>query len=73
MRLVPTTPPDPTFWLLLDFIILTQAFQFEAAESLYAEDDGLLRRKDKIWTPRTADELKLKLLTIAHTGQAGHR
>lgn len=37
------------------------------------DTDGLLRINDATWIPPTADELKLKLLTVSHAGSVGHR
>lgn len=36
------------------------------------DEDGFVRVRNKIWIPEDADELKLKLLTVAHARNAGH-
>lgn len=72
MHLLLISPPDPPDSLSRNFIVSTQASHSEAGESFDTDEGGLHRTKNIIRIPCTAGELKFKLLTVAHAGQAGH-
>lgn len=72
---VPTAPaPDGEEWPDRLAIIATQGTQ-EAPPPARAtkDEDGLIRCDGRVWLPINADDMKLKLLTIAHCGPSGHR
>lgn len=70
---VPTVPRDNTSWPTLEGIASAQQLVQTKPKNATTDDDGLLRIEGKVWVPDTDDGLKLKLLTVAHAGQAGHR
>lgn len=41
-------------------------------QKFQADSDGLMRFRTKSWVPPSADDLKIKVITIVHPGQAGH-
>lgn len=72
---VPTAPtPDGDEWPKRKDIVQSQGLR-EAPPPARAttDEDGLIRCDGRAWLPVNADNLKLKLLTIAHSGPAGHR
>lgn len=72
-HLVPTVPVEQTNWPTRDILCDAQQTAPTTPASAIADEDGLLRVDNKVWVPDDDDSLKLKLLTIAHAGQAGHR
>lgn len=71
-RMVPTVPFASSNWPSRQTLLQAQEGQDPPLGSV-ADDDGLIRVDERIWVPTSNDELKIKLLTIAHAGQAGHR
>lgn len=71
--LVPTVPDNQAEWPSRDEILEAQRIGSKRNSDFTSDDDGLLRINDKVWIPDEADELKMKLLIVAHAGQAGHR
>ena len=47
-------------------------FKSELPDSLSCTE-GVYHRGESLWIPNSATELQLKLLTVAHCGEAGHR
>lgn len=72
-EMVPIAPPDLANWPFRDNVRRTQTSALQRPTELTADDDGLLQIQSKIWIPTDADVLKLKLFTVSHAGQAGHR
>ena len=71
-----TVPPDsPEFeWPDISQIISTQnEYKAKAPKNAILNDGGILVIKNAVWIPEDCIDLKLRLLTIAHAGNAGHR
>lgn len=70
--MVPTAPTKPSEWPSRTTLKAAQNGH-EPPRGSTTDEDGLLRVDGKVWVPKGNDEMKIKLLTIAHAGQAGHR
>lgn len=74
---VTKSPNDPEFkWPNTSEIAEVQRkYRSEAPENVQQQQNSsnLLTRNGATWIPENALELKLRLLTIAHAGNAGHR
>lgn len=67
-------PPNPSEWPKRSLILeLQQKTHSPAPKNAEKDADGLLRFQSAAWIPPECDELKLKLLTVAHAGNNGHR
>lgn len=72
---VTVSPDAPDFeWPSLSSIKLSQSQYAHATPNTARHDDsGLIRIKGAVWVPDECVDLKLRLLTVAHAGSAGHR
>lgn len=71
--MVPTAPQRSADWPSRETILAVHSNTDAKPAGAALDEDGLVRVNNKIWVPDEADHLKLKLLTVAHAGQAGHR
>ena len=70
---IPTSPYITDFnWPHCGSILNAQS-EVEIPKNCSKDEDGIVRKDGKIWIPDDANELKLKLLTIANAGESGHR
>ena len=71
---VPRAPVTESEWPSRDEILTTQnQSKDNPPTSSTKQTDGLITIARRTWIPREATDLKLRLLTIAHAGMAGHR
>ena len=70
---IPKSPYSSTFeWPDRGAILKAQS-KCETPKNCTTDDDKLIRTSGKIWIPDDANDLKLRLMTVAHAGEAGHR
>lgn len=72
---VTTSPDSPEFnWpSRVEMLEAQERYKNSAPSDATADDSKLLSIKGAVWIPDECIDLKLRLLTIAHAGNAGHR
>lgn len=70
---VPTTHDNPADWPSPEQICDVQRSSTKQQNGLKSDDNGLLQKNEKKLILKAADDMKLKLLTVARDGQAKHR
>lgn len=71
-----TLPPDsPEFeWPSLEYVkTVQQEHSSNKPKSAAKDKDGIIIMNGASWIPDECVDLKLRILTIAHAGNAGHR
>lgn len=70
--MVPTAPSKLSEWLSRSTIHHSQPSDVKKPKKITKDDDGVLSTDGNVWIPEDTYELKLKFLTVSHSGQAGH-